>query len=68
MPGISGVELVRDLMELKADLKVVFMSGYVDKKLDVTGITQSPHTFLKKPFGSEALARIVRQVLDGVPH
>ncbi len=64
MPGISGVELSGILIKQEPNLKVVFMSGYVDNKLNLTGIANSPHPFLKKPFGSEALARIVRQSLD----
>lgn len=64
MPGISGVELSVDLLKQEPRLQVVFMSGYVDNKLNLAGITNSPHPFLKKPFGSEALARIVRQTLD----
>ncbi len=68
MPGMSGVELTKQLTSNKPDLKIIFMSGYIDKKLDVSGITHSTHVFLKKPFGSEALVRVVRQTLDGVPH
>ncbi len=67
MPGISGVELSAGLLRQEPQLKVVFMSGYVDNKLNLTGISHSPHPFLKKPFGSEALTRIVRQTLDGSP-
>jgi len=64
MPGISGVELSGNLLRQEPGLKILFMSGYVDNKLDLTGITGSPHQFLKKPFGADALLRIVRQTLD----
>ncbi len=67
MPGISGVEFSKEVEMQKPDIKIIFMSGYVDNKLNVTGIAESSHPFLKKPFGSEALVRLVRQALDNSP-
>ena len=67
MPGLSGVELSADLLRQAPLLKVVFMSGYVDGHLNMTGIANGSHSFLKKPFGSEALVRMVRQTLETSP-
>ncbi len=67
MPGLSGVELSGDLLRQAPLLKVIFMSGYVDGHLNMTGIANGSHPFLKKPFGTEALARLVRQTLEANP-
>ena len=66
MPDMGGVELVERLLELRPELKVVYMSGYAhgDKQPGPQGEDRS---FLQKPFSSESLTLKVREVLDGVP-
>jgi two-component system, cell cycle sensor histidine kinase and response regulator CckA len=64
MPHMGGTELAAALRESRPALKVVFTSGYSP---DVIGrdALNSDTAFLQKPFSPAALARSVRQVLDG---
>jgi FixJ family two-component response regulator len=62
--GMSGPELVEKLRVLKPDLKVIFMSGYSVDEVDVELNLVDGVNFLQKPYGPEALAKIVRQRLD----
>jgi CheY-like chemotaxis protein len=63
MPGMSGPALADDLLRRLPELRVLYISGYVDKTLEQYGITSE--VFLQKPFSLAALGRKLRQVLDG---
>jgi two-component system, cell cycle sensor histidine kinase and response regulator CckA len=65
MPGMSGVELARNLRVIKPGLKVLFISGYTD---DIgIGAGDPASTYLQKPLTPEVLAEKVREVLDREP-
>ena len=64
MPGASGPELTRQLVERRPSLKVVYMSGYTDDAIVQHGVLNPGIAFLHKPFTSEALGRKIREVLD----
>ena len=57
MPGLSGRQLAGQLSQLRAEMKVLYVSGYADT-------VESGVAYLQKPFAPEALARRVRDVLD----
>ncbi len=59
MPGMSGPEMVRLMLEQRPDLKVVFMSGYTDEKLKVTDFSGERLTFVMKPFNPASLVRLI---------
>lgn len=64
MPGASGPELTRQLLERHPALKVIYMSGYTDAAIAHHGVLRPGVAFLHKPFTSEALGRKLREVLD----
>ncbi len=64
MPGMSGVALAEDLAQTQPDLKVLFMSGYLDDAVAHHGVLEDSVAFLRKPFTPKTLARKVRAVLD----
>ena len=64
MPGMDGWTLARTLQGEKPDLKVVFMSGYSGSFITRHGVQEESIDLLPKPFRRDALARMVREVLD----
>jgi len=64
MPDASGPELVKQLMERRPALKVIYMSGYTDEAIVHHGVLDPGIAFLHKPFSSETLAKKIREVLD----
>jgi two-component system cell cycle sensor histidine kinase/response regulator CckA len=68
MPEMGGGELVERLTALRPDLKALYISGYTDNEVLGRGVQGTGTTFLHKPFTSEGLMRVVREVLDsGAP-
>jgi CheY-like chemotaxis protein len=64
MPGGSGSELAKWMVEQRPELKVVYMSGYTGDAFVQHGVLNPGIAFVHKPFTSEALGRKIREVLD----
>ena len=67
MPGMSGWELYEQLRHRQPTVRALFMSGFNDDALLQRAVADSDTPFLQKPFAGPALARKVREVLDGPP-
>ncbi len=65
LPGASGPTLAGELLPRRADLKVLFMSGYTEDAIVRRGVLAPNTAFINKPFSAEGLAAKVREVLDG---
>ena len=65
MPDVSGSALAKRLSKIAPDMRVLFMSGYSDEAVHRHGELSASAAFLEKPFTERALARKVREVLDG---
>jgi two-component system, cell cycle sensor histidine kinase and response regulator CckA len=64
MPYIGGHELAGRLAALRPDMKVMFMSGYVDDPIILQAVQESHMPFLEKPFNRTTLAKKVREALE----
>ena len=64
MPTMSGRELARNLTQNRPSMKVLYMSGYTDNAIMHKGVLETGTKFIQKPFTPDAIARIVREVLD----
>ncbi|MEE9204451.1 MAG: response regulator, partial [Nitrospirales bacterium] len=64
MPQMGGPELADQLRSSRADLKVLYMSGYTQHAVVHHGVLDPGVMLLQKPFTSDVLVRKVRQVLE----
>ena len=64
MPQMNGQELYTQLIAKRTDLKVLFMSGYVDNILNYHDTIKTGVNFLQKPFTIQALIQQVKGALQ----
>jgi CheY-like chemotaxis protein len=62
MPRASGAQLAEELRRRIPRLKVLFMSGYADPRVDAEALSRTGASFLRKPFSAEALF----EAIDGM--
>jgi two-component system response regulator FixJ len=63
MPGLSGIDLLRRLKELKITAPVIVITGHGDVALAVEAMKIGATDFLEKPFDDEVLLASVRSAL-----
>ncbi|HEX3821300.1 MAG TPA: PAS domain S-box protein [Candidatus Sulfotelmatobacter sp.] len=63
MPGMSGRDLVKQLLHARPETKVLYLSGYTEDAIVSDGSIESGTAFLQKPFSLQNLSRKVREVL-----
>jgi CheY-like chemotaxis protein len=61
---MSGRELSEILVARRPKMKVIFMSGYTDDAVVHHGVMSQSTAFLQKPFTTQALVKMLREVLD----
>jgi two-component system response regulator FixJ len=63
MPGMSGLDLLKRLRELKNAIPVIIITGHGDVPLAVEAMRVGASDFLEKPFDDEVLFAAVRRAL-----
>ncbi|HWP27062.1 MAG TPA: response regulator FixJ [Xanthobacteraceae bacterium] len=64
MPGISGIDLLKRLRELKAAMPVIVITGHGDVPLAVQAMKEGAIDFLEKPFEEGAMLAAIRSAFD----
>ncbi len=59
MPGMSGLELQRLLVERGCVLPIIIVTGHGDVPMAVTALKAGAHDFIEKPFKEQALLDLV---------
>lgn len=65
MPGQSGPDVARALLEETPDMAVVFMSGHAHDLLGHHGVEAGQVSFIQKPFLPDTLLRLLADVMKG---
>lgn len=63
MPGMDGIELVRELARRDVQLPVVLISGHADVPMAVAGIKAGAEDFIEKPVDDTALVAAINRGL-----
>jgi len=63
MPGLSGLDLQRELVEGGVHIPIIFVTGHGDIPMSVQAMKAGAVEFLTKPFRNQALLDAVRQAI-----
>jgi two-component system, cell cycle sensor histidine kinase and response regulator CckA len=66
-PCMQGLELVRNAMMIRPQIRVILMSGHSDEDLRAFNLSKQGKPFLRKPISLDILLRTVHQVLSRPP-
>jgi FixJ family two-component response regulator len=64
LPGMSGLDLQRELAALKPRIPIIFMSAFGTEEMVERAILKGAFAFLQKPFNEDRLLGDVRLALD----
>jgi len=64
LPGIDGLQLLRQLKDIDPALPVMLITGHGDVALAVSAMRQGAYDFMEKPFSPERLVEAVRRALE----
>ena len=64
MPGMSGLEMLRQVRQLAPDIIVIIITGYATVELSVQAIQEGAHDFIAKPLTSELLLQVIERELE----
>lgn len=64
MPGLTGLELSKNIMNSGYDIPVILCTGYSDFARDTANIDHGVNVFLDKPFQDDVLLKNISNLLD----
>lgn len=64
LPGLSGLDLQRELAEAGTPIPIVFITGHGDVPTSVQAMKAGAIEFLTKPFRDQQLLDAIRQAID----
>ena len=64
LPGLSGLDLQRELAAAQIDLPIIFITGYGDIPMTVQAMKAGAVEFLTKPFRDQDLLDAIQQALE----
>ena len=65
MPELGGDEMVRRIRSTRPDLKVLYVTGHIDRLMDARQLWEG-EAFLEKPFTAAGLREAVSLLIYGV--
>ena len=63
MPGMDGKTAIRTLKQINPDLKIIAVSGLIDRQEIVTELDGAVTTFMDKPYSNDDLLKTVRNIV-----
>jgi DNA-binding NtrC family response regulator len=64
MPGVDGMEVLRQVREIRPDIRVVIITAYGTVELAVEAMKLGAVDFVQKPFVPEEIRKMVIRVID----
>ena len=68
MPGMPATALADEIMNARPNVRVLFMSGYVDEEIVRIKLLEQYAGFIAKPFRNDGLLRAIEHALEAPAH
>src|SRR6267142_3754358 len=65
MPGLSGLDLQKELARVGVEIPIIFITGYGDIPMSVQAMKAGAIEFLTKPYREQDLIDALREALKG---
>ncbi|MFH0975294.1 MAG: PAS domain S-box protein [Spirochaetota bacterium] len=65
MPHMTGIEMLKEIKEIKKDIPVILTSGYLDKAMEENALKEGVSLVLAKPISTFQIADAVRKAMAG---
>src|SRR5690606_16185873 len=60
MPKVTGVDLLREVKEINADIQVIIITGYGQLETAMKAVEYGAFAYLEKPFDNQVMLDTVR--------
>src|ERR1700678_1171510 len=64
LPGLNGLDLQKRVAVERAEMPIIFITGYADVPMTVQAMKAGAVEFLTKPFGDEVLFQAIRHAIE----
>ena len=64
LPGLSGLELQRELLRIEAPIPIIFITGHGDIPMTVRAMKEGAVEFLAKPFRDQDLIDAIQHAIE----
>jgi FixJ family two-component response regulator len=64
LPGLNGLDLQKHIADDRADMPIIFITGYGDVPMTVRAMKAGAVEFLTKPFSDDVLLAAIRSAID----
>ncbi len=64
MPGINGMELVKEINSQNVDTQVIIFTGYASVESAIDAVQQGVYDYIKKPFRLEEIENVLQHALE----
>lgn len=64
LPGMDGLQLMKKVHQIDADLPVILITGHGDISMAVSAMRDGAYDFIEKPFSTDLLLDIVRRAME----
>jgi FixJ family two-component response regulator len=64
LPGLNGLDLQKRVASERADMPIIFITGYGDVPMTVRAMKAGAQEFLTKPFSDEVLLTAIRHAIE----
>jgi len=64
LPGLNGLDLQKQVAAVRADMPIIFITGYGDVPTTVQAMKAGAVEFLTKPFSDDVLLKAIEQALE----